>query len=164
MEDISTPSEEIKNQQEVKKPSRIYLDDQALVHLNETRNWTFFLAILGFIVIGLMILAGIIISLVFTSLNTPKMPGILGIFYPFIFIIMGVLYFFPSYFLFQFSKYTSMTLRERSTELFSKAMKFLKYYYRYTGILVIIVIGFYVIFFVVALIMGSQLMPHSNMY
>ncbi|MBN2616641.1 MAG: hypothetical protein JXR71_13190 [Bacteroidales bacterium] len=164
MEDITTPSEEIKKQDDTKETSRIYLDQQALVHLNETRNWTLFLAIMGFIAIGLLILAGIIVSLVFNTMKTPAMPGFFGVLYPVLFIVLGVLYFFPAYFLMQFSKFSSMTLRERSTELFSKAMKYLKYYYRYTGILVIVVISFYLIFFVVAFFMGNQLMPHHNMY
>lgn len=164
MEDNSTPTEEIKNQETINEPSKIYLDDQAMVHLNETRNWTLFLAILGFIAIGIMILAGIIISLVFNTMRTATMPEFLGILYPIIFIVMGLLYFFPAYFLMQFSRYSSMTLKERSTELFSKAMKYLKYYYRYTGILVIVVMGFYFIFFVVALFMGNHLLPHNRMY
>lgn len=164
MEDISTPSEEIKNEERIQEPSKIYLDDQALNHLNETRNWTLFLAIMGFISIGFMILAGIIMSVVFNTMDIPTIPGFFGVLYPVIFIVMGVLYFFPAYFLMQFSKFSSLTLKEKSTELFSKAMKHLKFFYRYTGILVIALISFYIIFFVVALFMGSHLMPHQRMY
>ncbi|MBN2637662.1 MAG: hypothetical protein JXR65_01090 [Bacteroidales bacterium] len=163
MENNSTPNyEEHKPIEEiqVEQEEKIYLDNSALEHLKETRGWTLFLSILGFIFIGLMLFGGIIMSFVSSKLNTPGF-GSQGILSIFLIVIVLLLYFFPIYFLFQFSQFSSKALKEKSTNLLSSALKYLKYYYRYIGILTIVGISFYFVMILVVMIMGlgANLIP-----
>ena len=84
---------------------KVELPFETMKVINETRKWTFFLSIIGFIGVGLIVLIGLFLgSLIpFLSgrgLNTAGFPTFL---IGFIYIVIAVIYFFPVYFLYRFS-------------------------------------------------------------
>jgi len=130
---------------------KIEIEQETLNDLNTTRKWTMFLAILGFIAIGLMVIVGLFAGVFLsifrtadTSLGFPEWMVFL------IVIIFIVIYFIPVLFLFRFSKYTATAVRTLDNNALRKAIKNLKAYYVFTGILVIIVLSVYLIAFIAA--------------
>ena len=82
---------------------KIEIEHETLKHLNTTRKWAMFLAIIGFIFLGLVLIIGIIAGTFMTAFSTGDKD--LGIpdslmFIPVILLV--VLYFFPVLFLFSF--------------------------------------------------------------
>jgi len=125
----------------------IGLDKSALKHLEETRKWTFFLSIFWFVMIGLI---SMIFIVIFAFSRSGAIPGF-GVAYFIPMLLISVLYLFPAYFLFQFSKYSKQAILNRSSELLTKAMLSLKRHYRFMGIFVITIIGIYLILIVIVI-------------
>ncbi len=63
---------------------------------------------------------------------------------------MGVVYFFPILYLFRFSKHTAKAISTLDKEELYKAIKNLKSYFVYIGILIIIVLAVYAVALIVA--------------
>lgn len=122
------------------------------VFLNETAGWAKFLSILGFIFIGLMVIGALfagsfIASAMEASTGSSMVSGaFLTVFY----LGFAVLYFFPIYYLFQFSSKMKQALREQSSEVLQQALENLKSHYKFMGILAIVILGFYVIILIFA--------------
>src|SRR5512133_1736829 len=91
---------------------KIEIEQETLNHLNTTRKWAMFLAIIGFIFLGLIVIIGLIAGTFMTAFSTGEKD--LGIpdslmFIPIILLV--VIYFFPVLFLFRFSKHTSRAIQ-----------------------------------------------------
>ena len=134
--------------QEIRK---IEIDQATLKTLNATRKWAMFLAIIGFIFLGLIIVIGLIAGTFLTAFNSGEKS--LGIpeslmFLPILF--LAVIYFFPVLFLFRFSKHTAHAVQTLDKQKLHKAIKNLKFYFAYIGILIIIVFSFYIVALIVA--------------
>jgi MFS family permease len=129
---------------EIKK---IELEEDTLKDLDTTRKWSMFIAILGFIAIGLMLLIGLIAGVflsVFKTQNVHLGTGesilIFGIL-----LVIGVIYFFPILFLYRFSKHAGNAVRTLDKEHMRKAFRYLRKYYVFIGILTIVILVVYVI-------------------
>jgi hypothetical protein len=130
---------------------KIELEQETLKHLNTTRKWAMFLAIIGFIILGLIVIIGLIAGTFLTAFNSGEKG--LGIpeslmFVPVLF--LAVIYFFPVLFLFRFSKHTSHAIHSLDKQEFHKAIKNLKYYFVYIGILIIIILSIYLVILIIA--------------
>jgi hypothetical protein len=68
-----------------------------------------------------------------------------GTFLTVFYLLVALLYFFPVYYLFQFSVKMKAALAQQSSELLQQAFENLKSHYKFMGILMIVVLGFYVI-------------------
>ena len=136
------------------------LSDQSIGFLREAKTWTFFLSILGFIGVAFMVLAGILVSVVFTMIdifkdmpNAPNFPfplGLIGLIY----IILAVVYFFPVYYLYKFSKDIGTALLYFDEERLASAFRFLKKHFKFIGIMIICLIGFYIAVLITFVILG----------
>jgi di/tricarboxylate transporter len=132
--------------------SKLELNSQSIQHFNETRKWTMFLSVAGFIFIGLMVLVFGIAMFSASSLIGGNTSGAFTLL-PLI-LIVGI-YFFPIYFLYQFSSQSKQALETNNSELLAKSLKFLKYHYRFMGILFIIFMGIYAIMALVMAVSGG---------
>jgi len=130
---------------------KIEIEEDALKDLDKTRKWTMFLAILGFIGIGLLVIFGIFAGLFLSIFNSGDTPvGIPEWLIFVIIIVLGVIYFFPVLYLFRFSKHTSNAVKNLDKQELNKAFRNLKDYYVYVGILLIIVLAIYILAFIAA--------------
>ncbi|HEX2936391.1 MAG TPA: hypothetical protein VHO72_13640 [Bacteroidales bacterium] len=128
--------------------SNMELTPQAIASLNETRKWTMFFSILGFIFVGFFVL-GMIASLFMTSLI--PVPGAqVGPIMVLPFLIIIAIYFFPIYYLFQFSALSKKAIATKNPTDLEQAMGYLRNYYRFIGILTIIILSLCVIIFLFA--------------
>ncbi|MGD0754270.1 MAG: hypothetical protein ABR927_04335 [Bacteroidales bacterium] len=134
---------------------RIEIEQETLNHLNTTRKWAMFLAIIGFIILGLIVVIGLIAGTFLTAFNSGEKA--LGIPESLMFVpilILAVIYFFPVLFLFRFSKHTSHAIQTLDKLEFHKAVKNLKSFFAYIGIMIIIILSLYIVVLIIA---GSSL-------
>jgi len=134
---------------------KIEIEHETLKHLNTTRKWAMFLAIIGFITLGLIIIIGLIAGTFLTAFNSGEKG--LGIPESLMFVpilLLAVIYFFPVLFLFRFSKHTSHAVQTLDKMEFHKAIKNLKSFFVYIGVLIIIILSLYIVVLIVA---GSSL-------
>jgi energy-coupling factor transporter transmembrane protein EcfT len=114
------------------------------------------LSIAGFIGIGLMLIialfSGTMVDLLQGSVQKP-LPNGLSIATSITYVLMAIIYFFPMYYLFQFSKNMKNALLMKNDETLEKAFEMLKAHYKYIGVLTIITISLYV-FFMFIMLMG----------
>ncbi|SRR5690606_5000983 len=121
--------------------------------LSEITKWSKFLAIVGFIMAALIILIGIAFMF-FGSAFTAQLPtqfvftGMIGAIY----VTMGLLYYFPAKYLYDFSTYASQALAVQNQEALVYAFAKLKSFYKFWGILMIIVLAVYAIAIVLGLL------------
>jgi hypothetical protein len=134
---------------------KIEIEHETLKHLNTTRKWAMFLAIIGFIFLGLLVIIGLIAGTFLTAFNSGEKS--LGIPESLMFVpilLLAVIYFFPVLFLFRFSKHTSHAVQTLDKMEFHKAIKYLKSCFVYIGVLIIIILSLYIVVLIVA---GSSL-------
>ena len=133
----------MENLQENKK---IEIEQDTLNDLNTTRKWSMFMAILGFIFLGLLLIVGLLAGTFFSAMS-PGTEGLKigGVFFFIIFLIIAAIYFFPVLFLFRFSRHTGNAVASLDKAELHKAFRNLKSYFVYIGVLIIIVLSLYLI-------------------
>jgi hypothetical protein len=130
----------------------IKLSPESLKFLDTTRKWSLFLAILGFIGMGLMVVGGLFMVVAGSSIGsypgTPMPFGLIG----FVYFIFAVLYFFPIYYLYKFSANMKNAIMMRNELSMEQAFRFLKNHYQFVGILTIVIISLYILMIIGGLI------------
>ena len=129
----------------------IVINDEIRGYLLETARWARFLAILGFIGLGLMVIVIIVMVLAGASFN--RVANGSGLIITVFYILFAVLYYFPISYLYQFSDGIKKGVNSNDQELFTSGLKNLKSLYKFQGILTIVVISIYLLIFLFALVM-----------
>jgi cell division protein FtsX len=134
---------------------KIELLQETIQNLNETRKWTNFLSIMGFIFIGLMILIAFAVSsMMSTMAESESALPFSGTFLGFVYLIIAFIYFFPILYLYRFSKYTKKALETQNSNDLNEAFKNLKSHYRFMGIITIVMIALYAFIFLIGIAVG----------
>jgi hypothetical protein len=138
------------------------IDPAGKSHLAEAARWARFLSIVGFVIIGLIVLIGIFAGSIMGSLassmggndlgNARMTSGIMGSFFFIIYICIAALYFFPCLFLYRFAAKMKIALAANDQETLNVSFQNLKKLFRFLGILTIIVLSFYAIILVFGLL------------
>lgn len=134
------------------------LTEQAKKYLMEASKWANFIAIVGFIAIGLLIIMSFSIGTIMANLPEGSLGGLSPKFFSFFYLIAAGIYFIPVFFLFQFGQKTRQALLDDDHNLLTFGLKKLRSHYKFIGILFIIFISLY--FFLIlfgafgALVMG----------
>lgn len=138
----------MENSPEIKK---LEIEDNALKDLKITSKWAMFLAIVGFIGVGLLLIIGLFAG-VFLSVFSKgdSYPGFPEWLVYVIIVVSSVIYFFPVLYLYRFSRHTANAIKMLSNKELNKAFKNLRAYYVYIGILLIVVLVIYIAGFIVA--------------
>lgn len=132
------------------------LSDSAMFYLAEARRWAKFISIIGFIGIGMMVLAGLFMGFMMdaiTAMSPQPMPFPSGVFTTF-YIILALVYFFPVYYLYKFSEEMKNALDLGREENLTGAFRWLKSHYKFIGILIIILLAFSILAFFAAILAG----------
>lgn len=126
------------------------INAQSLEHLRQTARWTNFLSIVGFIMIGLMVIGMLGLIATQGQMSRSRYGGGLdtGIVI-LIYLIMIVVYFFPVYYMYQFSGKMKSAINQKDTMTFTTATDFLKKHFQFVGVLVIIGLSLYALAFLV---------------
>lgn len=130
----------------------ICIDKQSKKYLREIAMWGKFLAILGFIKTGILLLSSIVFPLIAHKIESHfnhDLP-IWGM--TLFFLMMAALAYFPSNYLYCFARYTKRALSQDDQDVMRHALQNLKSYCRFIGILFIIILCIYPIAIVSAII------------
>lgn len=146
--------------------NKLSLNDLAISALRESGKWSMFLAIVGFIFIGLFVLLGIFMSAVMSAIPATTDPyggamgtnpimamkSYFGIFY----IVMALLYFFPVYYLYNYAKGIKDALASGNENVLATALVNLKSHHKFLGIMMIVIISIYILVFVGAILFAAK--------
>ncbi len=134
------------------------LNDLSKRYLTETAKWARFLAILGFVVIGIMILFSVIISVAFgtimgnSGIRTGAAPGIgIGLVY----MLFSLIYLYPTLKLYKFASNMLDGIPAGNTGKVTEGFENLKSLFKFMGIFTIIIFSFYLLIAVAAGLMGA---------
>lgn len=137
----------------VENGENLVIDWRSKEFLKETAKWTKFLAILGFVGIGLMVLGSLVMLFAPSSLmSNGDFPFGGKIFMMLLYLAFAVLYYFPISYLYQFSENTKKAIENNDNNAIRDAFEFLKSHYKFMGILTIILLSFYAIIIFIGLV------------
>lgn len=130
------------------------LNDLAVDALRVSAKWTMFLSILGFIGIAFMVLGGLGAMVSFSSM--PSEPsfgrfspfGAFGAYIGIFYLVFAVIYFFPIFYLYKYSKGIKEALSYHNNDLLTEALCYLKAHHKFLGIMAIVVLSLYVVMFI----------------
>ncbi|HEX7965514.1 MAG TPA: hypothetical protein VF651_07330 [Gammaproteobacteria bacterium] len=124
---------------------QIVVSESALGYLNATRPWVKFLAIVGFVFTGLMIFFGLIATLAFSALPAQSgMPANFGRVFGLLYIVLAVIYLMPCLYLLRYAKAISLIPSVGQGAL-EDALKNQKAFWKFAGILMIVMLCLYVL-------------------
>lgn len=143
----------MENNLHVENGENLIIDWRSKEFLKETAKWTKFLAILGFVGIGFMVLGSLVMLFAPSSLmSNGDFPFGGKIFMMLLYLAFAVLYYFPISYLYQFSENTKKAIENNDNNAIRDAFEFLKSHYKFMGILTIILLSFYAIIIFIGLI------------
>ncbi len=129
------------------------VDQEIKEFILQIAKWAKFLSIVGFVMIGLMLLGGISIMSVGSAVSkfsrTPTVLPMasLGLIY----FVGAVIYFFPVYYLFKAAVGLKTGVNSDNQTNFRSGFKYLKSHYKFIGISTIVVLSLYVVIMIVAI-------------
>ncbi|MNU20748.1 hypothetical protein D3C71_89990 [compost metagenome] len=129
------------------------LNENSKAYLGQTVRWTNFLAILGFISIGLMLFFSLLIILgggiMMNRLSEVSSFGTIGYtLFGILYLGISILYFFPVFYLYKFGRLMKSGLLTDNELQITEAFRYQRNMYRFMGIMALIVIGIYILIFV----------------
>ena len=126
--------------------------------LTETSRWAKFMGILGFVFSGLIALFAVFMMLAPTLKLTFRLNASFGFIVGPFYLLMAVLYYFPSRYLYNFSSNIKAALFGNDQDALSLGFENLKSNFKFWAILMIVMIGFYLL-----VIVGSIAVYAFNM-
>ena len=157
--------ENFDNDSETSIPAEtLHVDPKIKNYLSESAKWAKFLGIVGFILVGFLVLgaffAGAFIN--FMNLNerngsgeNPLNSGAFSIGMAIYFLLIALLYFFPSLYLYQFGTKTRQALYNNEQPDFQMAFSRLKSFFKFFGILTAVMLVMYAVAMIMMLIFGA---------
>ena len=140
--------------QSFKPEKSILLSEEAQSYLQIAAKWAKFLSIVGFIGCGFMVLIGIFAGSFIAAISkvSPNaVPGSIGAFMGIFYIIIAAIAFMPCLYLYQFSKNAKSGILFLNTENINRSMSKLKSFFKFYGIMMIVILSLYLLIFVAAI-------------
>ena len=126
--------------------------DNAIKYLQTGAGWAKFIAIVGFVFIGLIVLGGLVSGVFFSFMGNqmgmgafPFPPFIFG----FIYLIIALIYFFPTYYLYRFATKAQDAIRMLDSKNIEASILNLKSFFKFSGIMIIVVFAQYFVAIIV---------------
>lgn len=123
----------------------ILLNAEAVDHLRQSGRWSFFLAIVGFIMVGFMIIAAFAITTMMSAMPESPVLGNMKGFIGWMYGLLALFYFFPIYFLFKYASDVKQAIVANNSEMMAKALGYLKSHHKFLGISIIVLLSLYII-------------------
>jgi hypothetical protein len=135
--------------------NQLVVDETGKAIYMEMTRWTKFLAIIGFVMLGLMILAGFFMgSIMAAAMGGTGLAVFGGIGFTVFYMLIAAIYFYPIYALYKYSVLIKPAIAGNNAELFNRAIGYKKNMFVYWGVLMIILIALYALIFVFAFMGG----------
>ncbi|WP_266203461.1 DUF5362 family protein [Pontibacter kalidii] len=126
-------------------PARLNITPHSAGYLKEVAKWGRFLAIVGFVAIGLVVAGGLFAGAAMSTMFLPQESAgtAAGSFFTFFYLLFALLYFFPVLYLYRFSGGMQEALRLQNEDMLTVSFSNLKSLFKFVGVLTIIVLAFY---------------------
>lgn len=124
-------------------------------YLLETSKWAKFLSIISFISLGLIGLVGLVVTIMSAITNQIGLT-IVGVIY----LILPVLYFFPTFYLFRFSVRLKAAIEQSDAMVLEEGFENLKSLFKFVGVFTIVVLSMYVLAIIIAMIVGLMIQSY----
>lgn len=136
----------------------LYVDNTGQQYLKETAKWARFLAIVGFVLTGVIVLAALFAGSLLGALSAsaPELAFFPTAGITITYLFVAGLYFFPCLFLLQSSSKLTQALQSGSNEDLTLAFEKLKNFFRFVGIMTLVIISLYALM-LVFLVLGGGL-------
>lgn len=140
------------------------IDQSSRSHLWEAAKWAKFLAIVGFVMCGLIVVIAIFAGSFLATMATYNegyrssaagLTGGMGAFIAIFYIGIAILFFFPYLFLFRFATRMKAALNTNDQPTLNTSFQNLKIMFRYVGILTIVMLSFYAVAILMAIAMAA---------
>lgn len=131
--------------------SSFFGNAQIKEYLLETSRWGKLLAIIGYVVMGIMVLIAVVMmvgmSAVSRAFGSEIPMGYMG----FIYLVIALLYYFPTTYLYSFSNQVKLGLQSQEMGNITSAFQNLKSLFKFMGIFAIVMICFYGLMLLIAI-------------
>lgn len=121
--------------------SDLKIDEVCHMHLKETAKWAKFLAVVGFVITGIIVIVALFAGTLLSEMPMGEAAGIGAGLITFIYIIIAIIYFFLSLYLYRFATSMQIALNSGNQDELSKSFMNLKLMNRLIGIIVLAYIG-----------------------
>ncbi|MBA2250134.1 MAG: hypothetical protein H0W12_08065 [Chitinophagaceae bacterium] len=121
-------------------------------YLVAAAKWGKFLAIVGFIFCGLMVVMSFLIGSVLSNYSSYATYNINPIYLTVLYIVLAIILFFPCFFLYKFSVKMQQAIKSKNQENLDMAFSNLKSLFKFYGIVTIITLSLYLLIFIVAIV------------
>jgi len=128
-------------------------------YLSEVAKWAKFMAILGFVMLGLMMLVGLAMGTFMSPMlgEASELTGGLSAgFFMIYFLIVALIYFFPLLYLYRFAKNMQTAIAADDQASLAISFKNLKSCYKFLGILMIIGLALYGVMIIGGIFFGAM--------
>ncbi|AWV97887.1 DUF5362 family protein [Arcticibacterium luteifluviistationis] len=140
----------------------LYLSENGKQDLLESAKWAKFLAIVGFVGSGLLVVFAFGLSTLMSFLPNSESFESLGPSYflgmTFIYVVMAVIYFFPCLYLFKFAKSTKLAILEEDNELLHLALFNMRKMFKFVGVMTLTILILYGVLIVFGVLAGGAAM------
>jgi uncharacterized membrane protein YjgN (DUF898 family) len=138
------------------------IDGESKNFLSESARWGKFLAIIGFIVCGLIIIVGIYMASAASEVNRAfsrygsgsSFSG-MGTMMAVVYIIVALIYFFPCLYLLRFSNHMKAALAADDQSSLTASFQNLKSMFKFVGIFTIVILSIYILAFILGGLGGA---------
>ncbi len=147
---METPKEFTENEK-----GKLIVTPTMMNYLYSMSKWTMFFAVLGFIGVGLLVFASIMMMTIFSLISDLKdLPTFLGPFIGVVYIVLAAVYFFPVMYLYKFSSKCKQALLMKNQDFLENAFYNLKTHFAIVGYITISVMILYVLILIGAVLFG----------
>ena len=144
--------ENIENTQPIE--NQFAINSEIKAYLLETAKWGKFLAIVGYVGMGLLLLLGIVFILGFSVFNSVSDVGFPIRIMGFIYVLLSVAYYFPLKYLYNFSTQIKKGFNSANQQTVTFGFENLKSLFKFMGILTIVVLSIYALLIIVVIPIG----------
>jgi hypothetical protein len=140
----------------------LQVDQTAMTYLRDAAKWARFLAIAGFVFCGLFVVFAIVVATVLANLlNTmgtgPATGGMGAAPISAVYIFIALLNFFPNLYLYNFAARMRLALQDNDQDQLNIAFRNIRGLFRFVGVLMIIGLGMFILFFLILLITAGRI-------
>ncbi len=129
----------------------LIITDEIRKYWRETANWALFVAVLMFILIGLVLIGMLVGGL---AGNNTDGSGIALVLF---FFLYALVIFFPAWYYYKFSTLTKQAVNMGDNNALEDGFEYLKRFYRFIGILIIAVLALYILFIIFGISMMGNM-------
>lgn len=129
--------------------NQLSINSEIKGYLLETSKWAKFLAIIGYIGMGLLLLLGIAFIVGFSAFSSVSGVGLPMTIMGAIYVLLAVSYYFPLKYLYNFSTKVKQGLNSTDQQTVTNGFENLKSLFKFMGILMIVVLSIYALIIII---------------